>query len=178
MTKRRDILRKVLVICLLALPAVTMIAQDFYDEFRAKSIDVEGVKIDQKMTYGQFVAKFGKPDRYKQDKSEGDGYSYLDEYYWVGKNSFSFINNGTFNEFFLMDDRFAALTLWIPGGIRVGDKLSSLDNFKYGKPKVASWLEPKDGFVTYTLFYDYLDDLVFLSVKDGIICSISYSDPI
>lgn len=178
MTKRRDILRKVLVICLLALPAVTMIAQDFYDEFRAKSIDVEGVKIDQKMTYGQFVAKFGKPDRYKQDKSEGDGYSYLDEYYWVGKNSFSFINNGTFNEFFLMDDRFAALTLWIPGGIRVGDKLSSLDNFKYGKPKVASWLEPKDGFITYTLFYDYLDDLVFLSVKDGIICSISYSDPI
>ena len=178
MTKRRDILRKVLVICLLALPAVTMIAQDFYDEFRAKSIDVEGVKIDQKMTYDQFVAKFGKPDRYKQDKSEGDGYSYLDEYYWVGKNSFSFINNGTFNEFFLMDDRFAALTLWIPGGIRVGDKLSSLDNFKYGKPKVASWLEPKDGFVTYTLFYDYLDDLVFLSVKDGIICSISYSDPI
>ena len=178
MTKRRDILRKVLVICLLALPAVTMIARDFYDEFRAKSIDVEGVKIDQKMTYDQFVAKFGKPDRYKQDKSEGDGYSYLDEYYWVGKNSFSFINNGTFNEFFLMDDRFAALTLWIPGGIRVGDKLSSLDNFKYGKPKVASWLEPKDGFVTYTLFYDYLDDLVFLSVKDGIICSISYSDPI
>ena len=53
-----------------------------------------------------------------------------------------------------------------------------MDNFKYGKPKVASWLEPKDGFVTYTLFYDYLDDLVFLSVKDGIICSISYSDPI
>ena len=169
---------KKMAICLAALLYMAVNAQDFYDEFRAKSIDVEGVKIDQKMTYGQFVAKFGKPDRYKQDKSEGDGYSYLDEYYWVGKNSFSFINNGTFNEFFLMDDRFAALTLWIPGGIHVGDKLSSLDNFKYGKPKVASWLEPKDGFVTYTLFYDYLDDLVFLSVKDGIICSISYSDPI
>ena len=53
-----------------------------------------------------------------------------------------------------------------------------LNSRKYGKPKVALWLEPKDGFVTYTLFYDYLDDLVFLSVKDGIICSISYSDPI
>ena len=173
-----NIFKTIVTICLVAFLYVTADAQDFYDEFRAKSIDVEGVKIDQKMTYGQFVAKFGKPDRYKQDKSEGDGYSYLDEYYWVGKNSFSFINNGTFNEFFLMDDRFAALTLWIPGGVRVGDKLSKLDNFKYGKPKVASWLEPKDGFVTYTLFYDYLDDLVFLSVKDGIICSISYSDPI
>ena len=83
-------------ICLAALLYMAANAQDFYDEFRAKSIDVEGVKIDQKMTYGQFVAKFGKPDRYKQDKSEGDGYSYLDEYYWVGKNSFSFINNSEF----------------------------------------------------------------------------------
>ena len=170
-----NMFRKIVTICLVAFLYVTADAQDFYDEFRAKSIDVEGVKIDQKMTYGQFVAKLGKPDRYKQDKSEGDGYSYLDEYYWVGKNSFSFINNGTFNEFFLMDDRFAALTLWIPGGVRVGDKLSKLDNFKYGKPKVASWLKPEDGLVDYVLFYDYLDDLVFLSVKDGVIQNIHYS---
>ena len=151
---------KKMAICLAALLYMAVNAQDFYNAFRAKSID---------------VAKFGKPDRYKQDKSEGDGYSYLDEYYWVVKNSFSFINNGTFNEFFLMDDRFAALTLWIPGGVRVGDKLSKLDNFKYGKPKVASWLKPEDGLVDYVLFYDYLDDLVFLSVKDGVIQNIHYS---
>ena len=74
-----------------------------------------------------------------------------------------------------MDDRFAALTLWIPGGVRVGDKLSKLDNFKYGKPKVASWLKPEDGLVDYVLFYDYLDDLVFLSVKDDVIQNIHYS---
>ena len=178
MTKRRDILRKVLVICLLALPAVTMIAQDFYDEFRAKSIDVEGMKIGQKMIYDQFVAKFGKPDRYEQNDVGESGCPSIAEYYDVGGNFFSFRNKGVFATFVLDDNRYAALTLWIPGGIRVGDKLSSLDNFKYGKPKVASWLEPKDGFVTYALFYDYLDDLVFLSVKDGIICSISYSDPI
>ena len=60
----------------------------------------------------------------------------------------------------------------------VYEMFQAKEEVKYGKPKVASWLEPKDGFVTYTLFYDYLDDLVFLSVKDGIICSISYSDPI
>ena len=180
MTKRRDILRKVLVICLLALPAVTMIAQDFYDEFRAKSIDVEGMKIGHKMTYDKFVAKFGKPTEYTQSDSDSgeEGTPTLDEYYRVGKDVFYFRNNGSFCGFFIKDKNLSVLTLWIPGGIRVGDKLSSLDNFKYGKPRAASWLEPKDGVVTYTLFYDYLDDLVFLSVKNGIICSISYSDPI
>ena len=180
MTKRRDILRKVLVICLLALPAVTMIAQDFYDEFRAKSIDVEGVKTGQKMTYDQFVTKFGKPTEYIQSDSDSgeEGTPTTDEYYRVGKDVFYFRNNGSFCGFSIKDKKLSVLTLWIDGGIHVGDKLSSLDNFKYGKPKVASWLEPKDGVVKYTLFYNYLDGLVFLSVKNGIICSISYSDPI
>ena len=83
-------MRKVLVICLLALPAVTMIAQDFYDEFRAKSIDVEGMKIGHKMTYDQFVAKFGKPTEYTQSDSDSgeDGTPTLDEYYRVGKMCF------------------------------------------------------------------------------------------
>ena len=174
----RKVLSCVLVVCLPALLNATNYAQDFYDEFRAKSIDVVGMKIGQKMTCDQFVAKFGKPDRYEQKDVGESGCPSIAEYYDVGGNFFSCRNNGVFGTFVLDDNRYAALTLWIPGGIRVGDKLSSLDNFKYGKPKVASWLEPKDGFVTYTLFYDYLDDLVFLSVKDGIICSISYSDPI
>ena len=52
-----NMLRKIVTICLVAFLCATVNAQDFYDEFRAKSIDVEGVKIDQKMTYGQFVAK-------------------------------------------------------------------------------------------------------------------------
>ena len=125
-------------ICVTAFLYVTVNAQDFYDEFRAKSIDVDGVKIEQKMTYGQFVAKFGKPDRYEQNELGEPGCPCLDEYYWVGKNYFSFTNNGTFCEFFLRDNRFSALTLWIPGGIRVGDKISKLDDFKYGKPKVKS----------------------------------------
>ena len=169
---------KKMAICLAALLYMAANAQNFWDEFRAKSIDVEGVKTGQKMTYDQFVAKFGKPDRYEQKDVGESGCPSIAEYYDVGGNFFSCRNNGVFGTFVLDDNRYAALTLWIPGGIRVGDKLSSLDNFKDGKPKVASWLEPKDGFVTYTLFYDYLDDLVFLSVKDGIICSISYSDPI
>ena len=172
--------RKIVVICLTAFLYVTANAQDFYDEFRAKSIDVEGMKIGQKMTFDQFVAKFGKPTEYiKSDSDSGeDGTPAVDEYYRVGKDVFYFRNNGDFCGFSIKDKKLSVLTLWIPGGIRVGDKLSSLDNFKYGKPKVASWLEPKDGFVTYILFYDYLDDLLYLSVKAGIICSISYSDPV
>ena len=112
MTKRRDILRKVLVICLLALPAVTMIAQDFYDEFRAKSIDVEGVKTGQKMTYDQFVTKFGKPTEYTQSDSDSgeDGTPTLDEYYRVGKDVFYFRNNGSFCGFSIKDKRLLLLS--------------------------------------------------------------------
>ena len=111
MTKRRDILRKVLVICLLALPAVTMIAQDFYDEFRAKSIDVEGVKTGQKMTYDQFVTKFGKPTEYIQSDSDSgeEGTPTTDEYYRVGKDVFYFRNNGSFCGFSIKDKKLSVL---------------------------------------------------------------------
>ena len=172
--------RKIVAICLTAFLYVTANAQDFYDEFRAKSIDVGGVKIGQKMTYGQFVAKFGKPTEYIQSDSdsEEDGTPAVDEYYRVGKDVFYFRNNGNFCGFSVKDKNLSVLTLWIPGGIRVGDKLSKLDNFKYGKPKVADWMKPTDGSVQYVLFYDYLDDLVFLSVKNGIIEGIWYSDPV
>ena len=71
-------------ICLAALLYMAVNAQDFYDEFRAKSIDVEGVKIGQKMTYDQFVAKFGKPTEYTQSDSGEGGESSSDEYYKVG----------------------------------------------------------------------------------------------
>lgn len=100
----------------------------------------------------------------------------MGEYYRIGSDSFYFRNNGIFNEFVLKDSTFAALTLWIPGGIRVGDKLSKLDNFKYGKPKVAEWLKSENGFTHYVLFYDHLDSLVFLAVKDGIIKRMSYAE--
>ena len=52
---------KIVAICLTAFLYVAVSAQNFWDEFRAKSVDVEGVKIGQKMTYDKFVAKFGKP---------------------------------------------------------------------------------------------------------------------
>ena len=123
MVKRKDMFRKVLVIFLLVLPADMMIAQDFYDEFRAKSIDVEGVKIGQKMTYDQFVAKFGKPTEYTQSDSVDGGESSIDEYYKVGQDVFYFQDNGTFSGFSINENKFSALTLWVSGGIRVSSIL-------------------------------------------------------
>ncbi len=72
---------KIVTICLVAFLYVTADAQDFYDEFRAKSIDVEGMKIGHKMTYDKFVAKFGKPTEYTQSDSDSgeDGTPTLDE---------------------------------------------------------------------------------------------------
>ena len=114
---------KKMAICLAALLYMAANAQDFYDEFRAKSIDVEGVKIDQKMTYDQFVAKFGKPTEYTQSDSDSgeEGTPTLDEYYRVGKDVFYFRNNGNFCGFSIKDKRLSVLTLWISGGVRVGD---------------------------------------------------------
>lgn len=115
--------KKIVVICLTAFLYVAVSAQNFWDEFRAKSIDVEGVKIGQKMTYDKFVAKFGKPTEYTQSDSDSgeEGTPTLDEYYRVGKDVFYFRNNGNFCGFSIKDKRFSVLTLWISGGVRVGD---------------------------------------------------------
>ena len=114
---------KKMAICLAALLYMAANAQDFYDEFRAKSIDVEGVKIGQKMTYDKFVAKFGKPTEYTQSDSDSgeEGTPTIDEYYRVGKDVFYFRNNGNFCGFSIKDKRLSVLTLWISGGARVGD---------------------------------------------------------
>ncbi len=115
--------KKIVVICLTAFLYVAVSAQNFWDEFRTKSLDVEGVKIGQKMTYDKFVAKFGKPTEYTQSDSDSgeDGTPTIDEYYRVGKDVFYFRNNGIFCGFSIKDKRLSVLTLWISGGVRVGD---------------------------------------------------------
>ena len=135
--------------------------------------DVEGFCIGQRMNYKQFVAKFGKPDRYEV-YGEDDG---KQESYYYGKDYFYCDYNGQFLEFNLKTPRFAALTKYIKGGIRVGDKLSKLDNFKYGKPiKAREALQPNNGNVKYVLFYN-TDCPLYLNAKDGKITLIHYWDP-
>ena len=128
--------------------------------------DVEGFCIGQRMNYKQFIAKFGKPERYEANGG--------DESYYIGEDYFHFGQNGLFLDFVLESPRFAALTKYIKGGIRVGDKLSKLDNFKYGKPvEVKYGFKPEKGVIKYALFSES-DEPVFLLVKDGIITVIFY----
>ena len=128
--------------------------------------DVEGFCIGQRMNYKQFVAKFGKPDRYEANGG--------DESYYIGEDYFHFGQDGLFLDFVLESPRFAALTKYIKGGIRVGDKLSKLDNFKYGKPvEIKYGFKPEKGVIKYALFSES-DEPVFLLVKDGIITVIFY----
>ena len=130
--------------------------------------DVEGFCIGQRMNYKQFVAKFGKPDRYEANGG--------DESYYIGEDYFHFEQDGLFLDFVLESPRFAALTKYIKGGIRVGDKLSKLDNFKYGKPvEIKYGFKPEKGVIKYALFSES-DEPVFLLVKDGIIIVIIYNE--
>ena len=130
--------------------------------------DVEGFCIGQRMNYKQFVAKFGKPDRYEANGG--------DESYYIGEDYFHFGQDGLFLDFVLESPRFAALTKYIKGGIRVGDKLSKLDNFKYGKPvEIKYGFKLEKGVIKYALFSES-DEPVFLLVKDGIIIVIIYNE--
>lgn len=72
--------RKIVAICLTTFLYVTANAQDFYDEFRGKSIDVDGMKIGQVLDYSQFVAKFGLPDKYEKQSSNGGDYEVTETY--------------------------------------------------------------------------------------------------
>jgi hypothetical protein len=73
------------------------------------------------------------------------------EIYTIGKNEFRLYENGKFQDFTLEDNRFGALTDYIDGGLGVGDRLSRLDNFKYGKP-VQRGETYEDGSQTFLIF--------------------------
>lgn len=51
---------------------------------KAVHIDVEGIEPGTKITYSEFVSRFGKPDSYRKYESEFG----LSERYIVGKTSF------------------------------------------------------------------------------------------
>ena len=161
-----NLMKRILFITLAFFMSFAVMAQENEEWF---GHDVEGFCIGQRMNYKQFVAKFGKPDRYEANGG--------DESYYIGEDYFHFGQDGLFLDFVLESPRFAALTKYIKGGIRVGDKLSKLDNFKYGKPiKARETLQPDDGSVTYVLFYN-TDCPLYLDTKDGKITIIYYWDP-
>ena len=154
--------KRILFITLALLMSFAAMAQENEEWF---GYDVEGFCTGQRMNYKQFVAKFGKPDRIL-----GDG-----ESYYVEGNYFHF-EQSIFLQFIIKTPRFAVLTKDIKGGIRVGDKLSKLDSFKYGKPvEIKYGFKPEKGVIKYALFSES-DEPVFLLVKDGIIIVIIYNE--
>jgi len=132
--------------------------------------DVNGINCSTKCNYDKFVSVFGKPDAYISSGNPND--DDFCETYEIGENYFAFSDNGYLNYFELGDNRFSALTKFIKGGVRVGDKISKLDNIKYGKPVPEK--PNKDGTTWYDLWESSYDP-VYLLVKDGIILRIVYS---
>lgn len=65
-------IRRILTICVFTLTCSIAYAQNFWEEFETKGIDVEGVQIGQNMNHNQFVTKFGKPTKYQKDYLEDD----------------------------------------------------------------------------------------------------------
>lgn len=128
--------------------------------------DVNGVDIGDVLEYDQVVSVFGEPECFKQDDNGIEG---INQQYSYGCNTLDF-KDDVFIGFCLRDASFTALTNHIDGGIKVGDKLSRLDNFKYGKPKFHKGN-------TYLMFTGS-DNPVYLIVENGIIIGIDYSDPV
>ncbi len=132
--------------------------------------DVNGIDCSIKCNYDKFVSVFGKPDAYISSGNPND--DDFCETYEIGENYFAFSDNGYLNYFELGDNRFAALTNFIKGGVRLGDKISKLDNIIYGKPKFLNKME--NGKLRYVLWESSYDP-VYFHIKDGVILKIIYS---
>lgn len=136
---------------------------------KAVHIDVEGIEPGARITYSEFVSRFGKPDSYKKYESEFG----LSERYTVGKNKFYCEENGILYNFRLHDNRFRALTTYMDGGVRVGDPFSKLD---FLKPDLVRQYD--DGSAQYVLFEKISDDKLIVFVKDSIILSMVFNYPL
>ena len=133
--------------------------------------DVNGIDCFTKCNYDKFVSVFGKPDKYEKF-GDAEDEEEMSEVYYFGESYFVFQNNGDLHHFAIEDKRFAALTKFIKGGVRVGDKISRLDNIIYGKPKFLNKMpDGKSRFVLWETSYDP----VYFHVKDGIILCIVYN---
>ena len=127
--------------------------------------DLNGVKINAVMNCEQVISKFGEPSKYAERDSGDLG---VDKYYYYGESYLHF-NDDKLVGFCLRDPAFLALTADVDGGLKIGDSLSRLDDFKYGKPQ-----KYRDQYILYW----NSDCPVYLIVENGIIIGIDYNDPV
>ena len=131
--------------------------------------DVNGVAVGTLLHRARVIEKFGEPTSYKEQLSEDNEVS---RWYYYGK-SYIHTQDDIFDQFAVRDTNFTAFTNHISGGLKVGDPLSKLDNFKYGKP--IQYRETEDS-VVYRIF-NTTDSPVDLYVKNGFIIDIVYLNP-
>ncbi len=91
--------------------------------------DVNGMELTETYNYNYVINKFGTPDKYRCGNSEYG----LDEEYYYGPNLFRFRENGFFGAFSLKDNRFAVFTLYMQGGIKVGDPVTKFNQLGFGQ---------------------------------------------
>ncbi len=133
-------------------------------------VDVEGLEPGiSKITYAEFVAKFGKPDKYEKYESEFG----MTEIYDIGGNHFHCEENGVLYNFRVKDNSLRVLTTYIKGGIRVGDEFNKLN---FLKPKLVKTYP--DGLSQYSIFEDISDDKLVIFVEGGKIVSMIYTYPV
>ena len=159
---------KVIFVLMISLFSTTLSAQQV--DLRIYDRDVNGVRVGTILTRDRVVAEFGEPTRYVEQDSGDNG---VNRYYYYGE-SYMHTKDHIFDEFAVSDTAFSAFTLQIEGGLKVGDPLSKLDDFTYGKPILD---KPIEDMVRYKLFHT-TDNPVDLYVKNGIIVDITYHDPI
>jgi len=128
--------------------------------------DVNGLQAGVRYTRKQVEAALGKPDKYLCHDSEFG----LDEEYQYGKSTFRFGQDGILVSFYVADRKFKVLSKMMKEGVKVGDRLSVLDNFVYGAPvpaiKKNKYVIPLPG-----------DDVLTVDAEKGIIRSFCYTLP-
>jgi len=122
----------------------------FLMEGEIYSQDIEGLEIGSTVTKTQVVNKFGTPDKYEiQHWDTGDGPNEKGEFFKYDIDSSYLHKSGLYIE--LMDDmltgfvvrnsQYCAFTKMIPGGIRVGDSFSAIDNYLIFEKKTGYYGE-------------------------------------
>ncbi len=135
--------------------------------------DVEGVEIDSVMTYAQVVAKFGQPDEVKVQEADFPEGSKIYRYHY-GSNYLIFSDVDGMIGFAIQDNRFAVITNYLEGGLRVGDPLSKVQNVD-----IKGYLEKRKEWPKYTSYnlFSQTDCPLWIREKDGIIVSMDLSIP-
>jgi hypothetical protein len=80
------------------------------------------------------IAKIGQPSSYNSYSTEFG----LSEEYTYGNSLLVFTKNGMFTGFILKDTTFTIYSVYISGGIRVGDPLSKFQQLGFGRVEIEN----------------------------------------